>query len=151
MNGSIGQAIQNIVNSAAQAADEAKTAVRAAGKNVAEKYDAVKIHLELARLEEAQGHIFREIGRMLFLMVHTGAAEDAVAADGEKTPQQAIDALLIEAEQLQQEHDLLAGKLGGADGVRLCPCCGRACGESDLFCAVCGARLDAASPKNSEA
>lgn len=151
MNGSIGQTIQNIVNSAALAADEAKTRVRAAGKNVAEKYDAVRIHLELARLEEAQGNIFREIGRMLFL-IHAGAAEESAAdREGEKTPQQAISALLIEAEQLQQEQNILAAKLSGADETHLCPCCGRPCGENDLFCAVCGTRLNAAAPEGDDA
>jgi len=145
MSNSIGQTLQNIVNSAAQAAGEAKTAVRAAGKNVAGKYDTVKLRLELARLEDAQEDIFSDLGRMLFL-IHTGAVGETVQSDeGEKTPQQVINALLIEAEQLQQEQNLITEKLKIESDARLCPCCGRLCGESDRFCAVCGTRLDSAS------
>ena len=141
MNSNINAVLQNIVSTAAIAASEAKTAVRSAGKRVAEKYDAVKLNVELLRLTEEQENVFSDIGRMLFLL-HTGAVTDTVMSDeGEKTPQQVIDALLVSAEQLQQEMDVIAGRLAVESDERICPECGRICGGHDVFCAVCGTRL----------
>ena len=141
MNSNINAVLQNIVSTAAMAASEARTAVRSAGKRVAEKYDKVKLNVELLRLTEEQENVFSDIGRMLFLM-HTGVVTDTVMSDeGEKTPQQVIDALLVSAEQLQQEMDVITDKLSVTSDERICPECGRICGEHDVFCAVCGTRL----------
>lgn len=141
MNSNINAVLQNIVSTAAMAASEAKTAVRSAGKAVAEKYDEVKLSVELLRLTEEQEDVFSDIGRMLFLL-HTGVVKDTVMSDeGEKTPQQVIDALLVNAEQLQQEMDVITGRLAVACDEKICPECGRVCGGHDVFCAECGARL----------
>ena len=103
MDSNVNKILQNIVNTATLAADEAKAAVHSAGKAVAGKYDEVKMNIELARLSDEQEDVFSDIGRMLFLM-HTGAVKDTVMSDeGEKSPQQVIDALLVSAEQVQQE------------------------------------------------
>lgn len=65
------------------------------------------MNIELARLSDEQEDVFSDIGRMLFLM-HTGAVKDTVMSDeGEKSPQQVIDALLVSAEQVQQEMDVI--------------------------------------------
>ena len=94
MDSNVNKILQNIVNTATLAADEAKAAVHSAGKAVAGKYDEVKMNIELARLSDEQEDVFSDIGRMLFLM-HTGAVKDTVMSDeGEKSPQQVIDALL---------------------------------------------------------
>lgn len=141
MNNNINAILQNIVSTAAMAASEAKTAVRSAGKAVAEKYDEVKLNVELLRLTEQQEDVFSDIGRMLFLL-HTGVVTDTVMSDaGEKTPQQVIDSLLVSAEQLQQEMDVITGRLTVECDQRICPECGRSCGGHDVFCAACGARL----------
>ena len=132
MDSNVNKILQNIVNTATLAADEAKAAVHSAGKAVAGKYDEVKMNIELARLSDEQEDVFSDIGRMLFLM-HTGAVQDTVMSDeGEKSPQQVIDALLVSAE-------------------KVCPCCGRICGEHDAFCAVCGTRLSEEEPKEEKA
>ena len=124
MDSNVNKILQNIVNTATLAADEAKAAVHSAGKAVAGKYDEVKMNIELARLSDEQEDVFSDIGRMLFLM-HTGAVKDTVMSDeGEKSPQQVIDALLVSAEQVQQEMDVITDKLtapfaGDADIVLL--------------------------------
>ncbi|MFR9159505.1 MAG: hypothetical protein ACLVJ8_03375 [Ruthenibacterium lactatiformans] len=111
MDSNVNKILQNIVNTATLAADEAKAAVHSAGKAVAGKYDEVKMNIELARLSDEQEDVFSDIGRMLFLM-HTGAVKDTVMSDeGEKSPQQVIDALLVSAEQVQQEMDVITDKL----------------------------------------
>ena len=141
MDSNVNKIMQNIVNTATLAADEAKAAVHSAGKAVAGKYDEVKMNIELARLSDEQENVFSDIGRMLFLM-HTGAVKDTVMSDeGEKSPQQVIDALLVSAEQVQQEMDVITDKLTVCRDEQICPCCGRICGEHDAFCAVCGTRL----------
>ena len=140
-----------ITYSATLAADEAKAAVHSAGKAVAGKYDEVKMNIELARLSDEQEDVFSDIGRMLFLM-HTGAVKDTVMSDeGEKSPQQVIDALLVSAEQVQQEMDVITDKLTVCRNEKVCPCCGRICGEHDAFCAVCGTRLSEEEPKEEKA
>ena len=134
MDSNVNKILQNIVNTATLAADEAKAAVHSAGKAVAGKYDEVKMNIELARLSDEQEDVFSDIGRMLFLM-HTGAVKDTVMSDeGEKSPQQVIDALLVSAEQVQQEMDVITDKLTVCRNEKVCPCCGRICGEHDAFC-----------------
>ena len=151
MDSNVNKILQNIVNTATLAADEAKAAVHSAGKAVAGKYDEVKMNIELARLSDEQEDVFSDIGRMLFLM-HTGAVKDTVMSDeGEKSPQQVIDALLVSAEQVQQEMDVITDKLTVCRNEKVCPCCGRICGEHDAFCAVCGTRLSEEEPEEEKA
>ena len=140
MDSNVNKILQNIVNTATLAADEAKAAVHSAGKAVAGKYDEVKMNIELARLSDEQEDVFSDIGRMLFLM-HTGAVKDTVMSDeGEKS-----------AEQVQQEMDIITDKLTVCRNEKVCPCCGRICGEHDAFCAVCGTRLSEEEPEEEKA
>ena len=85
MDSNVNKILQNIVNTATLAADEAKAAVHSAGKAVAGKYDEVKMNIELARLSDEQEDVFSDIGRMLFLM-HTGAVKDTVMSDEGESP-----------------------------------------------------------------
>ncbi len=155
MDQKISQLLQDLGEAAANAADSVSAAVQSARDAVSEKYDSVKLSLERSRLEDQQEDIFSDIGRMLFLM-HTGKVTDTVATDdGDKTPQQVIDALLVNAEQVQQQIDAVEEKLGvelekedtvqPADGTP-CPSCGHVCRPDDVFCAACGGRLQAAAP-----
>ena len=52
MDSNVNKILQNIVNTATLAADEAKAAVHSAGKAVAGKYDEVKMNIELAEITE---------------------------------------------------------------------------------------------------
>lgn len=111
MDKNLAKFLQDIAVTAANAADSARSAVETAGKAAMEKYDEVKTQRELARERAAQEDIFAGLGRMLYAM-HMGAAGEHVATEeGEKTPQQVIDALLVKAEQAQQRIDMLAEKL----------------------------------------
>lgn len=122
-----------------KAADGAMNAMHSAGKAVAETYDSVKVNVERSRLENQQEEIFADMGRMLFLM-QTGVVKDTVGTDdGDKTPQQVIDALLVEADQCQQQIDALKEK--ETISAPVCSHCGRVCDEHDAFCAVCGTKL----------
>lgn len=160
MDQKISQLLQDLSEAAANAADSVSAAVQSAREAVSEKYDTVKLNLELNRLEDQQEDIFSDIGRMLFLM-HTGKVQDNVVTDeGDKTPQQVIDALLVNAEQMQQQIDAVEEKLGveleqeeavqPADGTP-CPSCGHVCRPDDVFCAACGGRLKPAAPETAPA
>ena len=99
MDKNLAKFLQDIAVTAANAADSARSAVETAGKAAMEKYDEVKTQRELNRERAAQEDIFAGLGRMLYAM-HMGAAgEHVTTEDGEKTPQQVIDALLVKAEQ----------------------------------------------------
>lgn len=141
MDKNLAKFLQDIAATAANAADSARSAVETAGKAAMEKYDEVKTQRELARERAAQEDIFAGLGRMLYAM-HMGAAGEHVATEeGEKTPQQVIDALLVKAEQAQQRIDMLAEKLNAEKEGPICPHCGHGCGEADVFCPACGTKL----------
>ena len=121
MDKNLAKFLQDIAVTAANAADSARSAVETAGKAAMEKYDEVKTQRELARERAAQEDIFAGLGRMLYAM-HMGAAGEHVATEeGEKTPQQVIDALLVKAEQAQQRIDMLAEKLNAEKEGPICP------------------------------
>ena len=134
MDKNLAKFLQDIAVTAANAADSARKAAM-------EKYDEVKTQRELARERAAQEDIFAGLGRMLYAM-HMGAAGEHVATEeGEKTPQQVIDALLVKAEQAQQRIDMLAEKLNAEKEGPICPHCGHGCSAADVFCPACGTKL----------
>ena len=59
--------------------------------------------------------------------------------------------MLVSAEQVQQEMDVITDKLTVCRNEKVCPCCGRICGEHDAFCAVCGTRLSEEEPEEEKA
>ena len=149
MDKNIARLLQDLADTAASAADTARSAMLSAKEAVSEKYDSVKLEFALSRAESEQEDVFSDIGRMLFLM-HSGKVQDTVATDeGDKSPQQVIDSLLLEAEQLQQQIDLFEQRLAYNDDDEddetldtvVCPKCGNVCVEGDCYCCACGARL----------
>ena len=156
MDSNMNRILQELTGAARDAADKAMAAASAARDAVSEKYDAVKMALEHSRLEDEQEDVFSDIGRMMFLM-HTGKVTDTVATDdGPRTPQQVIDALLLNAEQLAQQMDAIEEKLAeeeddedeeeAFEALYPCPHCGHLCAEGDRFCSACGGALPAEGP-----
>lgn len=132
--------LQNIVQTAQGAAEEAKFAMASAGKAVAEKYDYAKASLEQAQLRGEQEKLFADIGKELYHL-NTGMLLEAPGAET-TTPQQRIDELLLAAEQKQQAIDMLAARMKDLARTHHCPACGHACDDSDVYCSVCGAKLE---------
>lgn len=153
MDSNMTRILQELTGAARDAADKALAAASAAKDVVSGKYDAVRMALEHSRLEGEQEDVFSDIGRMMYLM-HTGKVRDTVATDeGEKSPRQVIDALLLTAEQLGQQMDALARRLAEEEAAAPqeeegapCPFCGHLCGEEDNFCCACGAKLERPAP-----
>lgn len=148
--------LQSLAGTAANAAEEARNAAQSAKKAVAGKYDEVRLNMELSRLHTQQERLFADIGRTLFLVQCGNLNADEAAPEGDtdtadtndtdeaaavKTPQQTIDSLLVDSAQLQHEIDTIREKLAAAKNEHTCPACSHACGETDVFCSVCGAKL----------
>lgn len=141
MDKNLSKLMQDIAATAVNAADSARNAMETAGKAAMEKYDEVKTLRELNRARAVQEEIYADLGRMLYAM-HMGAAGERIdTEDGEKTPQQMIDSLLVKAEQVQQRIDMLSQKLQEERQETLCPHCGHRCAQEDAFCPACGAKL----------
>lgn len=158
MDSNMTRILQELTGAARDAADKAMAAASAAKDVVSEKYDAVRMALEHNRLAGEQEDVFSDIGRMMFLL-HTGKVRDTVATEeGEKSPQQVIDALLLNAEQLGQQMDAIERRLAEVEASASasapeeeeagepCPFCGHLCAGDDNFCCACGARLERPAP-----
>lgn len=156
MDSNMTRILQELTGAARDAADKAMAAASAAKDVVSEKYDAVRMALEHNRLAGEQEDVFSDIGRMMFLL-HTGKVRDTVATEeGEKSPQQVIDALLLNAEQLGQQMDAIERRLAEVEASapapeeeeagEPCPFCGHLCAGDDNFCCACGARLERPAP-----
>ncbi|MEF9865900.1 MAG: zinc-ribbon domain-containing protein [Oscillospiraceae bacterium] len=130
--------LSNIMQGASMAAEDAKSAMQSAGKAVAEKYDYAKASLEQGQLRSEQERIFSEIGKELY-HINSGMI---IAENGGAAPQQKIDALLIEAEQKQQAIDIITARMNELTRTHHCPKCGHGCEDDDVFCSVCGAKLN---------
>ena len=85
-------------------AQEARRSVQSAAGEALERVDEVKSNLEIAHLRSEQEKVFAEIGRLVYRL----STEDGAAAPNGKTPRQALDDLLVDAEQFQQEIDNIA-------------------------------------------
>lgn len=129
--------LQTIAQKATEAADDARLAMQSATKAVGEKYDAARLGLEISKLKSEQERNFADIGRLVFYMntgEYTNGPEDT-------TPQQAIDCLLLAAEQKQQELDAMQKRQAELLKTVKCPVCKQNCDEEDKFCSKCGAKI----------
>ena len=122
--------LQDLGDTAANVAGEAK--------RVTEKSAAAKAGIELASARSAQDHVFADIGRLMYALKVGAYDEDE---DGESNAQQKIDALLISAEQKQQDIDRLSHAAQALAPGKVCPGCGKRCSESAVFCPACGGKL----------
>ena len=143
-NSRINQILAHLAGAATVAAGGVSDVMSTAGKAVSNKYDSVKVGIELSRLQEEQQNLFADIGRTMYKIksgtYEVGGEDDAV--DG----QQMVDKLLFMADQKQQEIDLAVEKLGKLTGNKICPTCGKVCDVEDIFCSACGAKLPVEEP-----
>lgn len=141
MESDVKKMLQSLADSASGAADGAKNAMHNMGKAVAEKYDTVRLSMELAQLHTQQEQCFVEIGRTMFRVKAGVDSVDVPNAKSGKTPQENIGALLLDAAKIQLEMDSVNEQLATIQNRGVCPSCGQACNEKDQFCAACGAKL----------
>lgn len=146
----IQQIIAHLAGAASVAADGVTDAVQTASNAVGDKYDSMKLTIEIHKLQEEQSKLFAEIGRALFMVKtseppQTSEDETQVAdAQGE------IDQLLDSAIQKQSEIDEASDKLAKLNNNKVCAKCGKNCDDKDLFCSSCGAELPQNQAKEAE-
>lgn len=138
-NSKINQILAHLAGAASAAADGVSGAVHSAGTAVAEKYDAIKLNVELNRLQAEQKVLFEDIGRTMFL-IQAGAFNRDTKGEVVDA-QQMVDRFLLLADQKQQEIDLISERLHELNGEKVCPVCGKVCKPEDTFCSACGAQL----------
>lgn len=138
----INQILNHLAGAAVAAADSVNDAVQAGKAVVGEKYDTVKLRVELTRLQHDQRALFADIGRTMHLIQSGSYAAGTPSAEQQLVDaQQTVDRLLLLADQKQQEIDLVEERLYKLDGSKVCAVCGKVCDEADAYCSKCGAQL----------
>ena len=101
----------------------ADTAVKAAGvvsQKGTQLVEKTKRSFQVFDLNNEVELLMRDIGRMVYL-THTGAETDEAALEEKLTA--------LKEEQEAQKSTVV------------CPVCGKACDKNDLYCRVCGEKL----------
>ena len=134
------QLLDRLLRTASSAADEMHDALHHVGQAASGTYETVKAKLDLGILQDEQNKIFTQIGRLLFLSLPEGRNQPP-SPETLKKAERAVSGLLVQADQKQQEIDLLSQRLAGLAGHPLCPACGEAVTAKNAFCPACGAKL----------
>lgn len=129
----MGEILGHLGRAAGAAAGSVSDATKAASAKIGEKYNVLKLNLDINRMHSEQDKLFSEIGRALFMVKQGG--------DDAESTQQTVDDLLGQAEEKQREIDEAGRRLAKLSGKQTCTACGRSCSDEDSFCAACGARL----------
>ena len=111
----------------------ADTAVKAAGvvsHKGSQLVEKTKRGFQVFDLNNEVELLMREIGRMVYL-THTGAETDEAALE-EKLAQ--IDEKYAQLAALKEEQE-------AAKTTVICPVCGKSCDKNDLYCRICGEKL----------
>ena len=111
----------------------ADTAVRAAGvvsHKGGQLVEKTKRSFQVLDLNNEVDILMREIGRMVYL-THTGVETDENALEGKLAE---IDAKYAEIAALKAQMEAQKASV-------ICPVCGKACEKTDLYCRVCGEKL----------
>lgn len=140
-NSRIQQIIAHLAGAASVAADGVTDAVQTAGNVVGEKYDSIKLTIEIRKLQDEQTKLFSDIGRALFIVKNgktTATSDDEGAISG---AQDEIDRILELASEKQAEIDTASQKLADLQGTVNCSDCGKATDTANSYCPSCGASI----------
>lgn len=111
----------------------ADTAVKAAGvvtQKSTRLVEKTKQNLKVFDLNNEVELLMREIGRMVYL-THTGV----------ETDEQELEAKLAQIDEKYAQIDEIRGLLEEQKTTCVCPVCGKTCDKTDLYCRVCGEKL----------
>ena len=121
------------------AIDNMSEAVHSASQAFGDKYDVVKLNIELSRLRAEQERLFENIGRTLFyVQFSTKSPQGPDTGNAQET----VDELLSFAANKQHEIDDSLAALSKLTGNQTCPKCGKVCDNQDAFCSACGCILN---------
>jgi len=111
----------------------ADTAVKAAGavsKKSNRLVEKTKQNLKVFDLNNEVELLMREIGRMVYL-THTGAETDEAE----------LEAKLAQIDEKYAQIDEIRAQQEEQKTTCVCPVCGKTCDKTDLYCRVCGEKL----------
>lgn len=137
----IHEILANLSSAASVAADGVSDAVQNASSVVSSKYDSLKMNIELNRLQDEQDDIFADIGRTMFRLQSGKIVSGSEEQEELINTQQKVDLLLLQADQKQQEIDLIAERIFKNSGSVVCENCGKICTSKDEYCGRCGTKL----------
>lgn len=141
-NSRIQQIIAHLAGAASIAADGVTDAVHTAGNAVGEKYDSIKLTVEIRKLQDEQNKLLADIGRALFI-VKNGSVPDSTESNADVSDAQAeIDRILELAAEKQVEIDTASQKLTELQGTKTCHNCNSRTDPANKYCPSCGASLE---------
>ncbi len=109
------------------------TALRAAGvaaQKGGQLMEKTKRGFQVLDLNNEIDLLLRDIGRMVYL-THTGAKADEAALQAKL---EEIDGKYAQIAQIKEEAQARSATI-------VCPVCGKICEKTDLYCRVCGEKL----------
>ena len=112
------------------AADGAVKAAGAVSQKGTQLVEKTKRSFQVFDLNNEVELLMREIGRMIYL-THTGAETDEAA----------LEAKLAEIDEKYAQIAELKAAQEAEKATTVCPVCGKACDKNDLYCRVCGEKL----------
>ena len=111
----------------------ADTAVKAAGvvtQKSTRLVEKTKQNFKVFDLNNEVELLMREIGRMVYL-THTGA----------ETDEQELESKLAQIDEKYAQINEIRAQLEEQKTTCVCPVCGKTCDKTDLYCRVCGEKL----------
>ena len=111
----------------------ADTAVKAAGvvtQKGGQIVEKTRRSFQVFDLNNEVELLMRDIGRMVYL-THTGAETD----EGE------LEEKLAQIDEKYARIGEIKAKLEAGKTTTVCPVCGKSCDKTDLYCRVCGEKL----------
>ncbi len=112
------------------AADGAVKAAGAVSQKGTQLVEKTKRSFQVFDLNNEVELLMREIGRMIYL-THTGAETDEAA----------LEAKLAEIDEKYAQIAEIKAVQEAEKTTTICPVCGKACDKTDLYCRVCGEKL----------
>ena len=115
---------------AGMAADGAVKAAGVVSQKGTQLVEKTKRSFQVFDLNNEVELLMREIGRMVYL-THTGAETDEAALEAKLAEIDEKYAQIAEIKAVQEVEKT----------TTVCPVCGKACDKNDLYCRVCGEKL----------
>lgn len=115
---------------AGMAADGAVKAAGVVSQKGTQLVEKTKRSFQVFDLNNEVELLMREIGRMVYL-THTGAETDEAA----------LEAKLAEIDEKYAQIAEIKAVQEAEKPTTVCPVCGKACDKNDLYCRVCGEKL----------
>lgn len=115
---------------AGMAAGGAVKVAETVGQRGGQLVEKTRRNLRIFDLNNEVELLMREIGRMVYL-THTGV----------ETDEQELESKLAQIDEKYSRIDEIRALLEEQKTTRCCPVCGKDCAKTDLYCRVCGEKL----------